>query len=290
MIEVAAAVMNIAGPENGFDLQRRSGDSEKIATILNWGPQFARQWLDGTILHQWADEQQFSPEERSRWLNMFTQGDLKQFLVKNVSDPMKALKVVVGHVKTTLTDESIATHLGWSEAEVAEIFTPGLRKYTAIGNPTNPLNVLETVAQNLESLTDESIATHLGWSEAEVAEVFTPGLRKHFIVVHHSSDPMKSVETVAQNLETLTDENIAAHLGWSEAEVAEVFTPGLRKHIAVNNISNPFKAVETVAQNLETLTDENIAAHLGWSEAEVAEVFTPTIRKYVAVGYLTDPL
>jgi hypothetical protein len=77
----------------------------------------------------------------------------------------------------------------------------------------------------------------------EWRRTFDPSLLKRFIE-SSPGDPMSLVLRLKNNLEnTLTDENIARHLNWTEERVAEIFTLGVKKRLAATNASNPMSAV-----------------------------------------------
>jgi len=293
VVETAAAVMSAAGPENGFKIKKHKHDRDMLTKIIaGWGPEFARQWFDGTIINQWMDIEGIKKEDQKDWLNTFTPGMRKRFAGHNFHDPLGALKRAKTNLETILTDSNIANELGWSEAEVAEIVTPSMRKHFATNNVANPLEALKRVKISLDTiLTDENIANELGWSEKEVVKLFSPADRRRF-AVSNISNPLAALKRANHNLHTvLTDENIAKELGWSEAEVAEIVPPGMRKQLAVHNITDPLEGLKHVKDNLETLlTDENIAKELGWSEAEVAEIVPPGMRRHLALNYSTDPI
>lgn len=90
-----------------------------------------------------------------------------------------------------------------------------------------------------------------GWlSEQQLSEeeqkgflrMLTPGARKHAIR-HHIDNPLSFIERIKNNVEVvLTDENIAAHLGWSVDEAREMFTPTIRKYFAIGNAADPLAA------------------------------------------------
>ena len=246
VIETAAAVMSIAATGNGFNLRKNKLDRGGIARIIyNWGPEFARQWFNGTIIRQWAEGQQLSTAETDTWLEVFTPSILKHFTINSTTDPLEHLEAVKYHLEETLTDTNIAERLGWTPDEVAEVFTPSMRKHFAVGNISDPLKALEAVKLHLEeTLTDTSIAERLGWTQAEVAESFTPSIRKYFTLINRT-DPLGHLEAVKLHLEeTLTDTSIAERLGWTPDEVAEVFTPSSRRHFAVRNVLDPLKACQ----------------------------------------------
>ncbi len=112
------------------------------------------------------------------------------------------------------------------------------------------------------------------------------------LAVGNINDPLKALDKIKANLRVLSDTSaIAKRLGWSEAEVEEVFTPGIRKYLAVHNINDPLKALDKIKANLETLSDiPAIAKRLGWREAEVEKVLTLSTRKHLAVHNINDPL
>lgn len=128
-------------------------------------------------------------------------------------------------------------------------------------------------------------------TEEEIIEwqaVFTPSIRKRLIVSYVDS-PLDALGKVKNNWEKLSDENIAAHLGWSEEEASSIFNSGMRKHLAVHYINDPIDPLERVRDNLARLTSENITNYLDWPEEVVESIFTAWIRKHFAVHNINDP-
>src|ERR1035438_4811311 len=132
-------------------------------------------------------------------------------------------------------------------SEIWKLFNPTTLKRFILHNIADPLKSLGAVKQNLETtLTTANIAEHLGWTEEEVDEVFTSGWRKR-VATHNIADPLSALAKVKLHLETtLTTANIAEHLGWTEEEVDEAFTSGVRKFFAFANPTDPLSALAKV--------------------------------------------
>jgi hypothetical protein len=140
VVEAAAAVMAAGTVENEFKLDEDINDRSRLATIIaSWGPEFTRQWMDGTILRRWVEEQAIPETEQAEWLEEFTPKLRKYFAINNVSDPLKALSKVKYNLDIVLSNESIADILGCSAEMVAKIIYPSLRKHFAVHNIDNPL-------------------------------------------------------------------------------------------------------------------------------------------------------
>ena len=151
-------------------------------------------------------------------------------------------------VKEWFSGKIIEEHFrqsGLDDAEIREwlnTFTPGMRRYFAVSNITDPMEALDRVKANLESLNDQAIADRLGWSEEEAREIITPSMRRYF-AVGNINNPMEALDRVKANLESLNDQAIAERLGWSEEEARDIITPGIRRHFAVHNITDPFSGL-----------------------------------------------
>jgi len=282
VIETAAAVMEAITPENGFDLGKTKGDRATAVKLIScWGPEFVRQWSNGKIMEQWADDRQLTPEEKAEMFAIFPPGVRKQFATDYPGDPLAALDLVHHNLKEIWTTERMAIRLGWSENEVDEVFTPALRKTLIKGYLHNPNKAIDTVKYNLEEvLTDDNIARHIGWSPEEVAESFAPGIRKKF-AAGNLADPLKAIRKIRHNFEeVLTDANLAQRLNWSENEVVGVFNPKLRRYLAVANTADPLKGADRVKERFNE--EGNIAQRLGWTIEKVRIVFNVNRRKELA--------
>jgi len=191
VVETATAVMQVVGDVANLNIKTNKECQNISKIIYNWGPRFAKQWFDGTIIKQWMDSENIAEQEQTEWLNIFTPNVRKHLAVYYISDPLKALSQVKENLEVHLTDQSIAKHLNWTESEAQVVFTPSLRKHLAVKNISDPLKALSQVKENLKvHLTDQSIAKHLNWTESEAQVVFTPSLRK-YLAVNNISDPLK---------------------------------------------------------------------------------------------------
>ena len=196
IVETASAVIEVymsLGTKK--PIQEMSNQDKRLITKLlaNWGPQMATEWLNGGILERWLAGQNYDVSERAQWHEVFTPSVRKRFAVYNITDPLAALERVKTNLQEVLTDDNIANRLNWRPDEVAEVFTPSMRKRFAVHNITDPLAALERVKTNLqEVLTDDNIANRLNWRPDEVAEVFTPSMRKRF-AVHNITDPLAGI-------------------------------------------------------------------------------------------------
>lgn len=140
VLETAAAVMEVSGPRQSFNITRSAGDAKNLAKVLAVrGPRFITQWFDGTIMTEWMNEQSITPEEQAETRKLFTTAMLKRIAVHNISDPLGALERTRTHLQETLTDENIALYLGWSTADAHKLFPSKVRKCLAVSNMADPL-------------------------------------------------------------------------------------------------------------------------------------------------------
>ena len=199
VVEAAAAVIQ-AAETRSFDLSNKRSSADLAKIIACWGPKFVKEWFNYTILNQWMEQEKLPIEDQNEWREIFTPGILKHFAVDNINDPLSALKRVKHILENVLTIPNISQELGWSEAETAEMFTPGILKHFAVGNINDPLGALKRVKHILENvLTIPNISQELGWSEAETEEMFPPSILKRF-AVHNINDPLKGcIEWVKGN-------------------------------------------------------------------------------------------
>ena len=85
-----------------------------------------------------------------------------RFSLKNISDPMGALKRMKRHLDETLRDEEIVKELGITLEEVQENFGRGVKLRFAVGNISDPMKALRRVKKNLdEILSDKAIMGEL---------------------------------------------------------------------------------------------------------------------------------
>ena len=195
VIETAAAVMQVTMKmkEHNLDIKMKSAQKAITKMVASWGPKMARQWMDGTIINKWMEEEGLSQEERTTWRDTFTPGLRLHFAVRNFVDPLGAVRRVKQHLETTLSDQSLAAELGIDEAAARETFIPSLRLHFAVNNISDPLGAVRRVKQHLETtLSNQSLAAELGIDEDTVRETFTTGLRRHF-AVHNIADPLGAI-------------------------------------------------------------------------------------------------
>jgi len=145
----------------------------------------------------------------------------------------------------------------------------------------NPIELLNKIRDNLENeLSDENIVRLTGWPINEVKTFFTFA-RKSNIAVNNLMNPLKTVDTIRDNLENkLSDENIVQLTGWPISKVQQVFPLATKKNIAISNIKNPKLAVLEIKEILDVgLSDENIVQLTGWPISKVQQVFPLNIKR-----------
>lgn len=193
VLETAAAVMTVNTAIPNINIDKHTGDKKAIAGIIaSWGPRFAEQWFNGTIMKQWMDQEGVADEDQAEWTEVFTPGLLKRLATYYIANPLRAFETVKRNLEEVLTDQNIADRLSWSEAEASEVIKPGLRKLLAVSYINDPLKGLEKVKHNLEKiLTDANIAESFGLSEAQAASLVPPSMRRRF-AVNNIAQPLKA--------------------------------------------------------------------------------------------------
>ncbi len=241
--ETAAAVLKVLPVFVSNPRKPNQAESRNLARVLaNWGPQFVTEWMDGSILSKWLEQQNLTDEQSKEWQDTITPGLRKYIAIGNTVDPLAALDKVKANLEL-MTDEVIADQLGWSIDEAKNIINPAIRKHFAVHNTVDPLAALDKVKANLELMTDEVIAERLGWSIDEAKNIINPAVRKYF-AFNNTVDPLAALDKVKANLELMTDEVIADQLGWTANNAKTNFTPAMRKYFAVGNIADPLAAVQ----------------------------------------------
>ena len=85
-----------------------------------------------------------------------------RFSLKNISDPMGAIRRVKKHLDETLSDEAIMRELGITLEEAQENFGRGVKFNCATSNISDPMGALRRVKKHLdETLSDEAIVKEL---------------------------------------------------------------------------------------------------------------------------------
>lgn len=290
VLETACAVMDTATSYNELNLENKV-EAQLVTTMLaSWGPRFVSQWLDGSVLRQWAEHNDLSSTEIDELRELFSPAALRAFMEGNPMDPLGGLEKVKHHLDVTLTDENMAEALGWSIDEIQQTFPPSRRLYLATNYVGDPLRAARKASENLESvLTDENIASYLGWEVDEVAATFTTAIRRRF-ALSNLNNPLRALKRVKDNFDLLTDANIAKHVGCSAEEISAIFTPGIKKHLAMSSLKDSLGTAGRIVRGLaDTYSYEHIAAYTGWDMGTVEEVFTPSIRVRLAYHYSRDP-
>lgn len=118
--------------------------------------------------------------------------------------------------------------------------------------------------------------------------VFSPSQFKYFAYKNVPA-PLKAIRAFKAGYESMTDEAIIQHTGWTLEAVQDIMTPGVRKRIVATNITDPFRGLAKVKENLAQLTDEAIAERLQWTKRKASDIITPAMRKIIAVNYMGDP-
>ncbi len=229
-------------------------DKQRLATILaNWGPNFLRSWLDGTIAADWLEKEGTSAQDIEEWRTIFNFSAFKYFAYKNVPDPLDAIRRYKEGYES-LTDEAVMKRTDWTLAETQEVMTSARRKQIVKHNMTDPLRGIEKVKEGLALLTDDAIAKRPGWTSQEVAEI-TPALRR-VIAVESPSDPFGALDRIKARLDTLTTARIAEHLQVDPSYVEQTFTRRDILYAAVHT-KDPLDLLKRANRNLELLSAES---------------------------------
>lgn len=234
VIEAAAAVMEIASLPS---LRDPTPINERVITkaLTYWGPQFTRNWFNGTAIREWAMSTGAGEQEAEQILETFTPSYLRNFMIDNARDPLAACVRAKNNLDTVLSPGGIANLLGWPIETVETIFSPTVRKKLAAGNSADPTRPLRQVKKNVDEMLDLDLtAAALEWPKEKVRETFTD-FELSYMCVRNLNNPMAYLKKVKLHLdETLTDANLSRAIGWTEEKVQSVFSPHMRKHFAIN--------------------------------------------------------
>jgi hypothetical protein len=158
----------------------------------DWG-RFANYWDSNSIQRYFTDNKWIANElsitEDEVW-EYFGKGVKLRLAVKNISDPIGALRRVKKHLDNTLSDTNIATGLSITEYEVRENFGKRVKLHFAVSSISDPIGALRRVKEHLDNtLSDTNIANELSITEDEVRENFGKNVKLHF-AVNNISDPI----------------------------------------------------------------------------------------------------
>ncbi len=179
----------------------------------------------------------------ARVKKVFTLRQRVVFAKSYTNDPLKAIEKVEDALHNELTNERIATILGWDEHEVQRIFTPGLRRRIAMYNPFQPLDAVRRIRRNLMTTFQTlNLATGLGRTEQEIEMVFTP-FATRVLAANYPLRPLAAAEKFLHDVVvTLSDNGIARGTNLREDEVGQIFTLGLRQRFALRHPRDPLTA------------------------------------------------
>ena len=138
VIETAAAILEVLPEFVNNPMKPTKTEKEDLSKLIsNWGPNFVREWFNGTIIEKHFRQSGLEDTEIKEWLNTFSPGLRRHFAVGNINNPMEALDRVKANLDN-LNDRAIAERLGWSEEDARDIITPGMRRRFAVGNISDP--------------------------------------------------------------------------------------------------------------------------------------------------------
>ncbi len=106
---------------------------EKISQLWDDDFIFRYFWQDSFIADELGISEEEVRENFRKWVKL-------HFAIKNISDPMEAMRRVKKHLDETLSDENIGRELGISEEEVRENFRKWVKLYFAIKNISDPMD------------------------------------------------------------------------------------------------------------------------------------------------------
>ena len=232
--------------------------------------------------------------------------------VKNISNPLKAVRRVATHMSDTLSNDNIAKELDEADIDlgdltISDVFPKHIKLQLAVSNISDPLDAVHRVATHMtETLSNDNIAKELDEADIDlgdltISDVFPKHIKLQ-LAVSNISDPLDAVHRVATHMtETLSNDNIAKELqnagvDLGDLTVPDVFTKKIKLYFAVSYISDPLDGVKRVAIHMsDTLSDDNITnelqnAGINLGDLTVPDVFTKKIKLYFAVRNISDPL
>ena len=244
--------------------------------------------------------------------DIFTNRVKLRFAVKNISDPLDAVRRVASHITDTLSDKNIEDTLKEADIDLgnlklSDIFTNRVKLHFAIGNISDPLDAVRRFASHMsETLSDYNITKELDnagidLGNLKLSDIFTNRVKLTF-ALNNISDPLGAVRRVASHItDTLSDKNIEdtlkeADIDLGNLNIPEVFTNRVKLTFAVGYISDPLDAVRRVAIHMtDTLSDKNIEdtlkeADIDLGNLNIPEVFTNRVKLTFAVKNISDPL
>lgn len=194
ILEVAAAALRslpIIMPDSSAVSERHQRDVARV--LANTGPRFLADWMGGSFVTNWIDQQVVTPQERSVLLWTLSPAVRRRLLINN-SNPLIALQDLRANLALLGNTAAIAQELEWPESEVKQVLSLSITMRLALNYSNTLPKALRTIKKNMaEILTDEKIAEHLGWPQDEVARRFSPTFRRR-VAAECLANPLNGIK------------------------------------------------------------------------------------------------
>ena len=286
VLEAAAAASEILqlGYKGGTPWSKTSNKLGNF--IARRGPAFAEAWINGDTIRAFCEENGLDAET---WLGHISPSLRASIAMGSSLNPQGKLRSIVTGFEQTLSIKNLKTLTGWPEEKVRTAFPDSTRIVLALNNRKPEAKVLDWVSQLETTLSTANIAERVGWPEARVDTYFSLAERRQRLEAY--ADPLRAIERAANRLDILDHKTLSHILGWSEKEVAQVFTPSIVQAIAKRDDQDVVDAARRMGHNFTVeLSPDKLVDAIGMSEKQTARIFPAWIRRHLALRAGADPV
>lgn len=188
VVETASSVCEIL--QAGYPMGEKLGSefTKIIASfIAQRGPEYAMAWIRGDIIREYCEEHGYDAEQ---WLVNMPPSFLADVAIMNVSNPIRKIISIVGHLKHGLSVSNIMAFTHWTEEKVRSVFPPHALLHLArqTGQFDDPLRLVMRVMRNLELvMSDDNLSKQFGLSQEEIEGIFVPWARYKIARQYHDA-------------------------------------------------------------------------------------------------------
>lgn len=281
VVETAAAVCEVRaiGFGNGKS-PTTSGGKNLVRLIAERGPDWAMAWIRGDIIREHCQE---SGQDADKLLALVPRSYFADAALSNTRDPTSVIERLVNKYEV-LEDVYFSDIPGADEAVIDSLLSRTSR--LRLARSADPVEL----ARNLVVLTGkegelgiDKLSRRLGWSRRRTREFFPAYERLK--LARDYRDAIPEVERRAQLLAdpALTPHALADVLGWSEAEVAALFSPSLMRYITNRPQIEPQTEIRRIAWNYDkVLSPANLGPALSRGKRQIIRYFPDYTRKQLA--------
>ena len=136
----AEQVMEILDPNlTSFDYRKEQDRKKAVDLISSRNSMYIQDFFKPHYIHSLVENHHLDETLANKYKGVFTSAVKKRIITHTINNPDRAVSRIINNLEEVLTDDNIASVVGWDVEKVSSIFTLPVKKHFAVININNPL-------------------------------------------------------------------------------------------------------------------------------------------------------